>query len=117
MFNATIKKVPSNSNVIPYSVSNNSNGPNNANITVNTNDVIDITIVDSPHKYNLNISEQLRNIRAEHHSKYLKSKQDNDAIPEKPREKTPIYVTPVTEEDHFPSLMTSQINGQKVPSA
>ena len=85
-------------------------------MTVNTNDFNDVTIVDSPHKDNLSISE-LRNIRAEHHSKYLKSKQDNDAIPEKPREKTPIYVTPVTEEDHFPSLMTSQINGQKVPSA
>ena len=86
-------------------------------MTANTNDFNDVAIVDSPHKDNLSISEQLRNIRAEHHSKYLKSKQNNDAIPEKPREKVPIDVTPVTEEDHLPFLMTSQINGQKVPSA
>ena len=51
---------------------------------VNTNDVSDIAIVDSPHKDNLSISEQLRNIRAEHHSKYIKSKQNKDAILEKP---------------------------------
>ena len=56
------KKVPSNSNVIPYSVSNNSNDLNNTNVTVNTNDVSDIRIVDSPHKDILSISEQLRNI-------------------------------------------------------
>ena len=46
--------------------------------------------------------EQLRNIRAERHSKYLKSKQSKDAIPEKPLEKTPISVTPATE-DHLQS--------------
>ena len=67
------KWVPLNSNVIPYSVSNNSNGLNNTNMAVNTNYVSDITIVDSPDKDNLTISEQLRNIRAEHHDKYLKS--------------------------------------------
>ena len=56
------EKVSSNSNVvIPYSVSNNSNGLNNTNMTVNTDDVSDITIVDSPHKDIQCISEQLRN--------------------------------------------------------
>ena len=63
--------------------------------------VSDITIVDSPHKDNLSISEQLRNIPAEHHSKYLKSKRNKNAIPEKPLEKTPISVTPVIQEDNF----------------
>ena len=56
-------------------------------MTVTTNDVNDITIVDSPHKDNLSISEQLRNIRAEHYSKHLKSKQNKDDIPEKLLEK------------------------------
>ena len=72
-------------------------------MTVKTDDVSDIAIVDSPHKDILSISEQLRNIRAEHHSKYLKSKRNKDAIPEKPLEKTPISVTPVTQEDTLPS--------------
>ena len=72
-------------------------------MTININDVSDITIVDSPHKDNLSISEQLRNIRAERHDKYLKSKRNKDVIPEKPLEKTPISVTPVTEEDNLPS--------------
>ena len=72
-------------------------------MSVNTNDVTDITIVDSSHKDILSTSEQLRNIRAEHHSKYLKSKQNKDAIPEKPLEKTPISVTPVAQEDKLPS--------------
>ena len=71
-------------------------------MTVNTNDVNDITIVDSLHQNNLSISEQFRNIQPEHHSKYLKSKQNKDATPEKPLEKTPFSVTPVTE-DHLPS--------------
>ena len=97
------KKIPSNSNVIPYSVTNNSNGLNNINMTLNTNDISDITIADSLHEDNLSISEQLTNIRGEHHSKYLKSKQNKDAIPEKPLEKTPISVTPVREEDNLPS--------------
>ena len=97
------KKIPSNSNVIPYSVTNNSNGLNNINMTLNINDVSDITIADSPHEVNLRVSEQLTNIRGEHHSKYLKSKQNKDAIPEKPLEKTPISVTPVREEDNLPS--------------
>ena len=70
-------------------------------MTVNTNNANDITIVDSPHKDNLSISDQLRNIQVEHHSKYLKSKQNKDAIPEKPLEKTPISVPLVTEEDHL----------------
>ena len=57
------EKVSSNSNVIiPYSVSNNSNGLNKTNMTVNTGDVSDIAIVDSPHKDILSISEQLKNI-------------------------------------------------------
>ena len=34
-------------------------------MTVNINDVNDITIVDYPHKGNQSISKQLRNIRAE----------------------------------------------------
>ena len=72
-------------------------------MTVTTNDVNDITIVDSPHKDNLSISEQLRNIRAEHHSKHLKSKHNKDAIPEKLLEKTPIFVTLFTEEDNLAS--------------
>ena len=58
-------------------------------------------ILDSPHKDNLSISEKLRNIRAEHHSKYLK--RNKDAIPEKPLEKTPISLTPVTQEGNLPS--------------
>ena len=96
------EKVSSNSNVIiPYSISNNSNCLNKTNMAVNTDDVSDIAIVDSPHKDILSISDQLRNIRAEHHSKYLKSKWNKDAIPEKPLEKTPISVTPVTEEDNL----------------
>ena len=72
-------------------------------MTVNTNDVNYITIVDSPHKDNLSISEQLRNVRAEHHSKHLKSKQNKGAFPEKLIEKTPNFVTPVTEEDNLTS--------------
>ena len=72
-------------------------------MTVNKNGVSDITIADSLHKDNVSISEQLRNIRAEHHSKNLKRKQNNGAIPVKPLEKTPISVTPVTEEDNLPS--------------
>ena len=41
------EKVSSNSKVvIPYSVSNNSNGLNNINIAVHTDDVSDITIID-----------------------------------------------------------------------
>ena len=43
----------------------------------------------------------MRKIREEHHSKYLKSKRIKDAIPEKPIKKTPISVTPVTQEDNF----------------
>ena len=111
------EKVSSNSNfVIPYSVSNNSNGLTKTNMTVNIDDVSDIAVVDSPHKDVLSISEQLRNIRAEHHSTYLKSKRNKDAIPEKPLEKTPISVIPVTQEDNLPSNDT-QIKGQKVPFA
>ena len=45
----------------------------------------------------------MRNLRAEHHSKYLKSKQNKDAIPEKPLEKTPISANPFTQEDNLPS--------------
>ena len=76
---------------------------NNTNMTVNTNDVNDIIILGSPHEDNLSISGKLRNIRVEHHSKYLKSKQHKDAIPEKPLEKTPNSVTVVTKEDYLPS--------------
>ena len=91
------ENVSSNSNVvIPYRVLNNSTGLNNTNMTVNTDDVSDITIVDSPHKDIRSISEQLRSTRAQHHSKYLKSKRNKDAIPKKPLKKTLISVTPVT---------------------
>ena len=65
------------------------------------------SIVASPHKDILSISEQLRNIRAQHHSKYLKSKRNKDAFPKKPLEKTPVSVTPVTQEDNLPSNDTS----------
>ena len=84
-------------------VSNNSNDLNNTNMTVNTNDVSVIIIVDSPHKNILSISERLRNIRAEHHFKYLNNKRNKNAIPEKPLKETPISVTPVTQEDNLPS--------------
>ena len=104
VFQCNYEKVSSNSNVvIPYSVSNNSNGLNNTNMTVNTDDVSDITIVDSPHKDIQSISKQLRNIRAEHYSKYLISKRSKDTIPKKQLEKIPISVTSVTQEDNFPS--------------
>ena len=43
-------------------LSNNNNELNNTKMTVNTDDVTDITIVDSLHKDILSISEQLRNI-------------------------------------------------------
>ena len=72
-------------------------------MTVNKNGVSDIAIADSPHKDDVSISEQLTNIRAEHHSKNLKRKQNNGAIPVKPLDKKPISVTPVTEEDNLPS--------------
>ena len=102
-----LEKVLSNSNVaIPYSVSNNSNGLSNTNMTVNTDYASDVTIVDSSHKDIQSISEQLRNIRANHHSKYLKIKRNKNAIPEKPLEKTPISVTPVIQEDNLPSSGT-----------
>ena len=72
-------------------------------MSADTDDVSHIAIVDSPHKDILSISEQLRNIRAEHHSKYPKRKQNKGAIPEKPIEKPPISVTPVTQGNNFPS--------------
>ena len=49
----------------------------------------------------------MRNIRTEHHSQYLKSKRNKDALTEKSLEKTPIFVTPVTQEDNLPSNDTS----------
>ena len=85
-------------------------------MTVNTDDVSDITIVDSPYKDALSISEQLKNIRAEHHSKYLENKRKKETNPEKPLD-TPSYVTPVTQKNDLPSDGAPQINGQKVPSA
>ena len=72
-------------------------------MTGNTDDGSDVTIVDSLHKDIQSISDQLKNIRAEHHSKYLKRKRNKDTNPEKPLEKTPISVTPVTQEDNLPS--------------
>ena len=72
-------------------------------MTVNTDDASDIKIVDSPYKDILSISEQLRNIRAERHSKCLESKRDKNAISEKSLEKSSIFVTAVTQEDNLPS--------------
>ena len=86
-------------------------------MTVNTYDVSDITIADSSHKYILSISEQLRNIRAEHHSKYLKSKWNKDAIPEKLLEKNTNFCSSSKHKNIIFRLMTPQINSQKVPSA
>ena len=97
----SIEKVSSNSNVVIFNnISNNSNDINNTNMTVNADDVSDITIVDSPQKDVPSISEQLKNIRAEHHFKYLESKRNKD-----------------TGQKDDLSMMTPQINGQKVPPA
>ena len=88
--------------MIPDSVSNNSNDLNSTNITVNTDDVSHITIIDSPHEDFLSISEELRNIRAEYYSKCLESKRSKDINARKPLYTTS-YVTPVTEKDNMPS--------------
>ena len=71
-------------------------------MTINTDDVSDTTIEDSPHKDIPSFSEQLRNIRAGHHFKYLESKGNNDINNEKPID-TPSYVTSVTQKDNLPS--------------
>ena len=65
-------------------------------MTVNTDNVSDITTVDFLYKNVLSISEQLKIILAEHHSKYLKSKRNKD-IEKSPS--TPNYVTPVTQKN------------------
>ena len=98
-----------------HSISNNKNDIDNTNIIVNTDGVSDNTIEDSLHKDVLSISEQLRNMRAEHHSKYLESKLNKDTNTKKPLDTTS-YVTPVLQKDNLPSGQT-QLNGQKVPSA
>ena len=74
-------------------------------MTVNTDDVSDITIVDSPYNDVLRISQQLKNIGAQHHSKYLESKRNKDTSTEKSLG-TPNYVTPVTQKDYLPSNET-----------
>ena len=81
-------------------LSNNNNELNNTKMTVNTDDVTDITIVDSLHKDILSISEQLRNIWAEHHSKYLESKQNKNTNTEKPLDTTS-YAIPITQKDEL----------------
>ena len=58
--------------------------------------------MDSTHKDVLSIFEQLKNIRVEHHSKYLESKRNKDTSTEK-LFGTPSYVTPVTQKDDLPS--------------
>ena len=75
-------------------------------MTVNADDVSDITIADSLHKDVVRISEQLRNIQAEHHYKYLKCKRNKDTNTEKLLD-TPSHVTPVTQKDNLPSDNTS----------
>ena len=67
-------------------------------MTVNTDGVSDVTTEDSPYKDVLSISEQLQNIRAEHHSEYLEGKRNKDTNTEKSLN-TPSYVTPVTQKD------------------
>ena len=79
---------------------------NNTVMTVNADDVSDITIADSLHKDVVRISEQLRNIQAEHHSKYWKCKRNKDTNTEKLLD-TPSHVTPVTQKDNLPSDNTS----------
>ena len=97
------ENVSSNSNVVIFdSISNNINDIDNTNLTVDTDDVSDIAIVDSPHKDVLSISEQLKNIQAEDHSKYLESKRNKNTSTEKSLD-TPSYVTPVTQKDDLPS--------------
>lgn len=68
-----------------------------SNITINsTGEISDITIVDSPNRHILQISEHLRNIRREHHSKYMVNERKNDTKIQKYVD-TPKYATPVTE--------------------
>ena len=69
-------------------------------MTVNTDDVSHIRIVDSLYKDVMSISEQLRNIGVEHHFNYLESKRNKDTSTEKSLD-TPSYVTPVTLKDNI----------------
>ena len=71
-------------------------------MAVNTDDSSEVTIVGSPHKDVLSISEQLRSILVEHCSKYLESKRKKGTNTEKPFDTTS-YVTPVTQKDNLPS--------------
>ena len=60
--NVSTEKVLSNSNfVIPDNISNDINDLNNTHIAINEDGVSNITVVDSPHKDVLSISEQLDN--------------------------------------------------------
>ena len=52
-------------------------------MTVIPDDVSDTTTIYSTHKDFLSISEQLKTIRAKHHSKYLESKRNKDTSTEK----------------------------------
>lgn len=55
-----------------------------SNITINsTGEISDITIVDSPNRHILQISEHLRNIRRENHSKYMVNERKNDTTIQK----------------------------------
>ena len=57
---------------------------NMSNITINsTGEISDITIVDSPNRHILQISEHLRNIRRGHHSKYMVNERKNDTTIQK----------------------------------
>ena len=60
--NVSTEKVLSNSNfVIPDNISNDINDLNNTYIAINEDGASNITVVDSPHKDVLSISEQLDN--------------------------------------------------------
>ena len=72
----------------------------NINITIDSKkDVGDIAIVDSPSRQSLEVSEQLRNIRAKHHSKYMENKSKNTNHNQKSRD-PPKDGTPVTQKDN-----------------
>ena len=73
----SIKKSISSSNspIRDIISTNDDNNLNNTNITIYSKiDVLVIVIVDSSSRQFLEISEQLRNVRAVHHSRYMKNK-------------------------------------------
>lgn len=87
-----------------------------SNITINsTGEISDITIVDSPNRHILQISEHLRNIRREHHSKYMVNERKNDTTIQKYVD-TPSMLLPLLKKNNsWCHLETAQRIGQKVP--